>query len=164
MLRWLVLGKVSVTLAYNQSTMWYRFAKNFEYEEERVLSEKDMGAYILKEVETTMGLTPKEKPISLTYAISKVDGCYIGDEKDAEHLIKKGIQPERAEAGNNVCSIGYCSKDEKWYGWSHRAIHGFGIGDKAETSSPWGDSVSKKKIKTLDEAKQAAIEFADSVS
>lgn len=144
--------------------MWYRLAKNFEYEEERVLSEQDMGAYILKEVETTMGLTPKEKPVSLTYAISKVDGCYIGDEKDIEHLIKKGIAPERAQKDCDVCSIGYSEKDKKWYGWSHRAIQGFGIGDHAETLSPWGSTGSEKKIETDDEAKQAAIEFADSVS
>lgn len=144
--------------------MWYRIAGNFEYEEERVLSEKDKGSYVLKKVETNMGLTPKDKPIALTYAVSKVDGCYIGDEKTAKMLAEKGIAPERAQEDCDVCSIGYSDKDKKWYGWSHRAIQGFGVGDKAETLSPWGTSSSKKKIETEEESKQAAIDFADSVS
>lgn len=144
--------------------MWYRNAGNFEYEGERILSEEDKGDYILKDVETSMGLVPKDKPIALTYAVSKVDGCYIGDEKTAKMLAKKGIAPERAEKDCNVCSIGYSEKDKKWYGWSHRAIHGFGIGDKAEELSPWGSSRSHKKIETEEESKQAAIDFADSVS
>jgi len=144
--------------------MWYRNAGNFEYEEERILSEEDKGDYILKDVETRMGLGKNDKSISLTYAVSKVDGCYIGDEKTAKMLAKKGIAPERAEKDCNVCSIGYSEKDKKWYGWSHRAIQGFGIGDKSETFSPWGGTSSDKKIETDDEAKQAAIDFADSVS
>ena len=27
-----------------------------------------------------------------------------------------------------TCSIGFCQREQKWYGWSHRAIYGFGIG------------------------------------
>lgn len=144
--------------------MWYRIAGSFEYEEERILSEEDKGDYILKEVETNMGLSPKDKPISLKYAVSKVDGCYIGDEKTAKMLAEKGIAPERADDSCDVCSIGYSEKERKWYGWSHRAIQGFGIGDKAETLSPWGSTSSKKQIETDEEAKKAAIDFADSVS
>ena len=144
--------------------MWYRIAGSVEYESERTLSKEDKGSYILKEVETNMGLTPKDKPISLTYAVSKVDGCYIGDEKKAKMLAEKGIAPERATNDCDVCSIGYSEKDNKWYGWSHRAIQGFGIGDSAETLSPWGSTSSKTKIATDEEAKKAAIDFADSVS
>lgn len=90
-------------------------------------------------------------------------GKYIGDVKTAKMLIEKGILPEPANEKNNVCSIGYSIKDGKWYGWSHRAIHGFGIGDNAVTFSPYKTTTSKEKIKTLEEAKQAAIDFADSV-
>lgn len=144
--------------------MWYRIASNFEYEEENVLSEEDKDSYVLKKVETNMGLAPKDQPIALTYAVSKVDGCYIGDEKTAKMLAEKGISPERAQKDYDVCSIGYSEKDKKWYGWSHRAIKGFGIGDKAETLNPWGSKSSKKEIETDDEAKAAAIAFADSVS
>ena len=60
-----------------------------------------------------------------TYSI--IDGGYIGDEKWAKKLVHKGIIPE-TRVGNKVCSIGFCAKEQKWYGWSHRAIYGFGIG------------------------------------
>lgn len=40
--------------------------------------------------------------------------------------IKKRYKIETVE-GN---SLGYSPTDEKWYGWSHRAIYGFGIGSK----------------------------------
>jgi len=57
------------------------------------------------------------------------DGHYIGDSKTAYRLCKKrGIKPEPIDSEHNVCSIGFCEKEQKWYGWSHRAIYGFGIG------------------------------------
>ena len=34
-----------------------------------------------------------------------------------------------AKPNNRVCSIGYNAKDKKWFGWSHRALCGFGVGD-----------------------------------
>jgi hypothetical protein len=53
----------------------------------------------------------------------------------------------------------------KWYGWSHRAIYGFAIGDKIK-----GDVLAKQKesdpdfiIKTENDAKKAAITFANNV-
>lgn len=62
-------------------------------------------------------------------------------------------------------SIGKSQADGKWYGWSHRAVHGFKIGDKIE-----GDNLAKKEgekdytIETEEQAKQAAINFSDGVS
>lgn len=57
------------------------------------------------------------------------DGGYIGDEKTARRLIYEyGIAPQRAKLGDTVCAIGFCEKEQKWYGWSHRAIYGFGLG------------------------------------
>lgn len=53
--------------------------------------------------------------------------------------------------------------DGKWYGWSHRAIHGFDIGDDVKK----GDCAYNGKeytIKTEKQAKETAIRFADSVS
>jgi hypothetical protein len=56
------------------------------------------------------------------------DGSYIGAEKDVRYLVEDlGIAPQLAHKGDKVCSIGWCEKDQKWYGWSHRAICGFGI-------------------------------------
>lgn len=52
--------------------------------------------------------------------------------------------------------------DGKWYGWSHRAVHGFAVGDKIKK----GDIIFKGKeytIQTEDDAKKAAFEFADAV-
>ena len=74
------------------------------------------------------------------------DGNYIGDQKIAHFLCKKlGIKPQprpvetyhfgaemAAEANNGrgfTCSIGFCEAEQKWYGWSHRAIYGFGVGE-----------------------------------
>lgn len=57
------------------------------------------------------------------------NGDYIGSSKRAYRLCKKnGIAPELAKDHHKVCSIGFCEKEQKWYGWSHRAIYGFGVG------------------------------------
>ena len=78
-------------------------------------------------------------------------------------------------------SHGYSEADGKWYGWSHRAVYGFGVGDKVE-----GDSLGKKveypklpngdydwdngkfepdfTISSEDQARQVAIQFAKNVS
>ena len=57
------------------------------------------------------------------------NGDYIGNSKNAHFLCKKkGIRPEVSKPDHSVCSIGFCGKEQKWYGWSHRAIFGFGIG------------------------------------
>lgn len=61
------------------------------------------------------------------------------------------------------CGLGWSEKEQKWYGWSHRAIHGFGVGDKAMECYPDGNKEGKK-CKTLEDCKQAAIAFANSVS
>ncbi len=109
-------------------------------------------------------------------------GNYIGDPKTAYYLIKKrGIKPELADPQNNVCSIGFCEKEQKWYGWSHRAIFGFGIDSVASkgdccTTSGWTEEYLQQhpeerlkvipvgfKAKTLADAKQMAIAFAESV-
>ena len=60
-------------------------------------------------------------------------------------------------------SIGFSEKEQKWYGWSHRAIYGFGVGSKIKK----GDCGYKGKAwtaRTLDDAKQMAKDFADEVS
>ena len=65
--------------------------------------------------------------IIMRSAYSTIDGGYIGGEDTAKFLAGRGIAPE-TKAGHKVCSIGFCAKEQKWYGWSHRAIYGFGIG------------------------------------
>jgi len=60
-------------------------------------------------------------------AYSVIDGSYIGNCKNADFFERKGIFPQ-AITGNKVASIGFCEKEQKWYGWSHRAMYGFSIG------------------------------------
>lgn len=110
------------------------------------------------------------------------EGHYIGDPKTARHLIvKMGIKPEPANGGAGPCSIGFNAEEQRWYGWSHRAICGFSIGDVAEEgdcvcSSGWTDEYLAEhpeedtslpmgfEAKTTDDAKRMAIAFAESVS
>lgn len=100
------------------------------------------------------------------------DGLYIGDPKTAHFLVvKMGIKPELATGSENVCSVGFCEDEQKWFGWSHRAIAGFGVGDKLfEEHWPKGTDNTPfiahgdKTITVLDEARQAAVNFAKCVS
>ena len=59
--------------------------------------------------------------------------------------------------------LGFSEKEQKWYGWSHRAIHGFGIGDNMVEIYPSATKTGKK-CKTLDDCKKAAKAFAKSVA
>jgi len=105
------------------------------------------------------------QPVELRSAYTP-SGDYIGDPKVARYLcVKRGIKPEKASPDDNVCSIGFCEKEQKWYGWSHRAICGFGIGDRV-FEEDYGDEHTlftqhgRVVIETLDQAKEAAANFA----
>jgi len=166
----------------------------------------------------SMGNAPGDGPIRMRSCYTKA-GHYIGDEKRAEFLTKdRGLtQLQPADPSHNVCSIGFSEKDQKWVGWSHRAIYGFGIGSeikpgdcafKPKTKEEWlqsilewdegldnidrmvwdgktktlsitrnGSDVSSDTkfepehlgkglwvVQTLEQAKQAAVDFAESVS
>ena len=102
--------------------------------------------------------------VKAAYTVPK--GDYIGDSKFAHQLItKRGIMPEKANPEDNVCTIGFCEKDQKWYGWSHRALYGFGIGHKVKKGSTLlGEGYNVGDVvNTLDDAKEMAIAFANSV-
>lgn len=108
------------------------------------------------------------------------NGNYVGNPDTAKRLLERGIEPELANKDDNVCSIGKSLKDGKWYGWSHRAINGFEVGDRVEE----GDCTNSSGLceeyleehpeedlslpvgfvaKTDEDAKRMAIAFADSV-
>lgn len=113
---------------------------------------------------------------------SKIDGGYVGRPEDAYRLLQQGITDiQKAEAKHEVCSIGFNHNEQKWYGWSHRATSGFGVGDVVEegsccASSGWTAEYLKEhpeedmslpigyKATNLNEAKRMAIAFAESVS
>ena len=131
-----------------------------------VLSERNYKAgYVVKNEKYEDGTTFK--------TAYTPDGHYIGCPKTALFLCKKrGIKPEKIRPKSNVCSIGFCESEKKWYGWSHRAITGFKIGDMLfeekyqteENENVKFTKIGKVKIKTLEEAKQAAKNFAKYVS
>ncbi len=61
-------------------------------------------------------------------------------------------------------SIEFNEEEQKWYGWSHRAKAGFGIGDMPSAPHPdGGKSKYKGPAKTLEEAKRYAEEFSEAV-
>ena len=108
-------------------------------------------------------------------------GDYVGTSQEAHRLyVKFGIKPEMIDGTKHTCSIGLCEKEQKWFGWSHRAIYGFGIGDTVKegdcaASSGYIDEYIAEhpeadlslpvgfEAKTLDDAKKMAMAFADSV-
>lgn len=53
--------------------------------------------------------------------------------------------------------------DGRWYGWSHRAVWGFKIGDKVKKGDIIFDG-KEYEIKTEEQAHEAAKKFADGVS
>jgi hypothetical protein len=68
------------------------------------------------------------------------------------------IDAEKTKDSHAVATFGKSKADGKYYGWSHRAVGGFGIGDTVKKDG------EEYTIKTDDEAKQAAMDFADEVS
>ena len=66
--------------------------------------------------------------------------------------------------GHEVPQIGFSETEQKWYGWSHRAIYGFGIGSEVKKGDCGYEYPGPKKAKTLEDAKKMAENFADSVS
>ena len=97
-------------------------------------------------------------------------GDYIGEPKMAYYLCKKkGIAPEKKRPRINICSIGFSKKDGKYYGWSHRALCGFAIGDKIFQSRFGNDNTlyikhGKQTIHNRLDQRKAAIAFANYVS
>lgn len=127
----------------------------------KVISEQDAGPYVVRKEIWYHFSTPEGTEMESAYTHN---GDYIGNSDYAKRLYKKfGIIPEKAKEDHSVCSIGKSDKDGKWYGWSHRAIYGFKIGDKIKKGD-CGFKGSEYTIKTEAEAKQAAKNFAESVS
>lgn len=119
--------------------------------------------------------------IQMIFVYNK-DDKYVGTLEDFQMYVKEnGLSKIQTYGDNKVCSIGFNEEEQKWYGWSHRAIGSFGIGDKVKkddlcASSGWTDEYLKEhpekdlslpigfEAKTLEDAKRMAIAFADSVA
>lgn len=86
------------------------------------------AGYILRKESIKEKQQPLNHSIWLTVAYTH-QGVYIGGKEDAYYLcVKKGIKPTSN-------SLGFNEQEQKWYGWSHRAILGFGIGSEVKFSS-----------------------------
>lgn len=141
--------------------------------------EENRGTYIWRVEDWDVDKEYGDQPIEMKACYSIIDDSYIGDSKFANQLKKRGIVPQ-SHSDNDVASIGFSEKEQKWYGWSHRAIYGFGIGDKVKegditATSGWTDEYLKDhtddkplpvgfKAKTLADAKKMAVAFASAVS
>ena len=109
-------------------------------------------------------------PIVIDVYVNK-GGDHIGTRDDGglmSQIRKLGILAEKASPDHCVCSIGK-GADGKWYGWSHRAMVGFGLGDRVFEEAFGDDSTpfvkhGNKVIATDDDARLAATRFASSVS
>lgn len=91
------------------------------------------------------------------------------------------IKGQKRSSNHDTTSFGKSEADGKWYGWSHRAVYGFGVGDEI-TGDSAGKNVDYPKlpngdldwdngkyepdftIKTDKQAREVAIRFAKSVS
>jgi len=146
---------------------------------------------ILKEIKYKAGYVVKHELIDgkeygskdvILKSAYNLNGNYIGNSEWGYRCCNlKGINPELKTKDSKVCSIGFCEKEQKWYGWSHRAIYGFKIGDIVKegdscNSSGLTEEYLKKHpeedtslsigftAKSLDDCKKMAIAFAESVN
>ena len=118
--------------------------------------------------EKTLSIAPFELFETLN---SKIDGSFIEmlpDIGTCKLLYKRGIREQIQSQNNNsegTCNIGFNSKEQMWFGWSHRAIFGFGIGYVISEDDTANDVNFKVgyEIKSLNECKELAILFAKSV-
>lgn len=113
---------------------------------------------------------------------SNIDGGYVGTPECAYRQYQRGLKLiQKANPSHKVCSIGYNSKEFKWYGWSHRAMCGFKIRDVVKegdccASSGWTEEYLKEHPEedtslpigftavTEADTKRMACAFAESVS
>lgn len=103
-----------------------------------------------------------KKPVKTK--IKPVDRDFNNIPRFANGKLKVRFQDwlELSSSDGNGLGLGK-SSNGKWYGWSHRAVYGFGIGDKVKK----GDCTYNGReytIKTEKQAKETARRFADSVA
>lgn len=111
-------------------------------------------------------------------AYSLIDDGYIGETNTelVKSFVRRGIVPQLADPEHRACSIGFSEREQKWYGWSHRAMCGFALGHVVGRSNDSGIDdgylwIGETRVarvgfecKTLDDCKLCATAFADSVS
>lgn len=105
-------------------------------------TKKYKAGYILQREGISHESTKKLTYLTVAY---NLDGDYIGDSKMAHFIcVKNLIVPEKANQEHKVCSIGYCKSKRVYFGWSHRAIRGFKIGDTVKKGDDAYQPINKK--------------------
>lgn len=88
------------------------------------------AAEVASQMQDALDQSPPFMEMQSCYTLA---GDYIGDIDWARRICGEfGVAPEKATPSHNTCSIGFSTKDQKWYGWSHRAMRGFGIGSEVK--------------------------------
>lgn len=115
----------------------------------------------------------------MIFTVPQDDGGVDFLETNQAELAKKyGItQFEFPHPESSIKHIGFAPKDQKWYGWSHRAIYGFKVGDtvkKGHVLAPDPEYPNLRgreerlplgfTAKTLADARRMAAAFALNVS
>lgn len=113
--------------------------------------------------------------------ISTYDESYIGSDDTWKTFSKKGFTMYQSYHNSTTASVAYCPSENKWYGWSHRAMHGFTIGDVVSKGDITATSGLMKeyeiqhpdenlslpvgyKATTMKKAKRMAIAFASAIA
>jgi hypothetical protein len=119
------------------------------------LSEDDDASEFARDLQNMIDDGPSEMFMTTCYTD---DGYWIGDLETARFLCEeRGISPRPSDGVERgilrPCNHGWCEREQKWYGWSHRAIYGFGIGSEVKR----GDCAYVPT--DMEDAKAGAIRF-----
>jgi len=144
---------------------------NSPFKVEKVVFQRNYPGYLYRREIVDDSEHGGEGNLPMVNCYSSENGIWIGDAKTALLLCKKkGLRnlQGRSPTGG-IAVIGFNESEQKWYGWSHRAICGFGLGDRIFEERFGNDDTpfvkhGKKVIKNIGQAKTAAKRFASSVS
>lgn len=115
-------------------------------------------------------LIPTDEPLD------EFVGAVLLRENQAKLAKKYGIQQfEKPTPDAQIRSIGFNPTTQTWYGWSHRAIAGFKVGDTVKKNDVIADGVAANlrkmrdfpvgfTAKTLQDCRDMAAKFSEEVS
>lgn len=124
-------------------------------------------------VEDILDKSFSKEPVRMISGYSPT-GLRIGDAKTTHRLVKKfGIRlfeygKRILEGPGPIANMGFNPEKKIWFGWSHRAICGFCIGDKLFNEKFGNDKTPYKRhglvtIASLEDMRESAARFAEHV-
>lgn len=109
-----------------------------------LLSAERVGPFVVRKELVACGSDDVTIEAAYTQA-----GLYIGSKHAAEVLTAAGCTEQvQPKDGGATCTVGYNPTEQKWYGWSHRAMFGFGIGSKVKAGDCAFNPSSPSDIET----------------